>query len=606
MNGNLILSSDRAVCTSTYPEYDYATVTITLPSAMTGATFESVAFTYSRSQTSGTYSVKFNDTRQDVSNARILERLQNGDTELVLLFSFRSSSGEKTMTWSNLQIAVTYQPAAKINGTLTAADGSKVFYAIDVGSIARGETIPVLLTITPVRECNAISFAMRGGTQSNAFTVEPELSLPAGRDTTITVNLSAPADYTMSSRVMAAAIKFVLWRTDNTYSESSWTTIGMNVVRERNAPVVSSTISDTSTAYSKVGAFVQGKSTLRITATITLDTEADPSVAVASRELTIGGVAVEMGGNSVDIETADLSGTITRTFKVTDTFGKSTTRQATFTVKPYAPPEILALQLERYTVVHPSSGGTERVPDDGSDLVSIKYLKYFTYWVNGRNAYTLTASWDGGSKVIEQGNDGAWYSESWDDWYSLSTVSFSPTREYLVTFTLEDSLGGTATATFTLPMAGGIFNIEKGGVAVGKRVTGTALEPKFECAYPATFEGGVFDGDGNRIGSVDYILPETRIGTFLGKALYRKGVQLDTYSSSSSTLTQVDFQVIPTRITKIEGFVMTNGYGDLPLNSYHSSSIRTFCRPDGLTGRLIGYSTNVNSGAIIFIEYTKD
>lgn len=56
--------------------------------------------------------------------------------------------------------------------------------------------------------------------------------------------------------------------------------------------------------------------------------------------------------------------------------------------------------------------------------------------------------------------------------------------------TLADSFE-SAEYDFVLPKAGGLFNIEKGGVAVGMRSNGTRALPKFEVAYPAVFYGDV-------------------------------------------------------------------------------------------------------------------
>ncbi len=67
---------------------------------------------------------------------------------------------------------------------------------------------------------------------------------------------------------------------------------------------------------------------------------------------------------------------------------------------------------------------------------------------------------------------------------SVITGSYSNLSTYEFTVQLTDAFT-TLTQVISVPKAGGIFNIEAAGVAVGMRSTGTREQPLFQVAYPA-------------------------------------------------------------------------------------------------------------------------
>lgn len=482
----------------TTPTADGFYCTITVPSSLTGATFNSVSFTYTGAGASGTKAVRYNGTSTSVTNANLLEKLQNGETEIKVYFSFRATGGtggegthSATYTWSSVAVSVDYTPASVVNGTITLGTSSSVFYAIDKRSLAQGETIPITLSITPDKAVTAVKIELDDSSHTNFESVSMSLTAPTGSATTVTLNYSMTTATVLASRVNTGYIRITLTTADGN-EVSAWTATDLKLITTRNNPTITAAWSDTAGYYTTFSGYLQSMSHMVCAITPTLDTTADPDITIATRRLTIAGNTYAAGSNAFDIGAVDASGSVSYSITITDSFGKSGTVSGTLTFIAYTPPYLSSLAFERYN-------STTLQLDDSSDYIWVTAVGAVSS-LNSSNAWTMVAAYSGGgisnSRTIASGTDGGAIN------YSQNRTIF-PTRlsdaiEWAVTVTLTDQVT-SAVYTLTIPKSGGIFNIEKKGVAVGQRSTGTTSNPIFESAYPAHFYAGIYDANGNRV-----------------------------------------------------------------------------------------------------------
>lgn len=480
------------------PTTDGFKCTVTVPASMKGATFNSVAFTYTGSGASGTKAVRYNSTSLSVTNANLLEKLQNGDTTIELYFSFRATGGtgyegthSASYTWSNVAISVDYTPASVVNGTITLGTSSSVFYAIDKRSLAYGETLPITLSITPDKAVTAVRIELDDSSHTAFESASMSLTAASNATTTVTLNYSLTSSTVLASRVNAGYIRITLTTADGN-EVSAWTATDLKLITTRNNPSLTAAWSDTSSYYTTFGGYLQTMSHMVCAITPTLDTTADPDVTIASRRLAIAGATYTAGSNAFDIGSVDASGSVAYTITIVDSYGKTGTLSGTLSFIAYVPPYLSQLAFERYNP-------TTLQLDDSSDYIWVTAVGAVSS-LNSSNAWTMVAAYSGGgisnSRTIASDTDGGAIS------YTQNRTIF-PTRlsdaiEWAVTVTLTDQVT-SASYTLTIPKSGGIFNIEKKGVAVGQRSTGTTLNPIFESAYPAHFYAGIYDANGNRV-----------------------------------------------------------------------------------------------------------
>ena len=147
---------------------------------------------------------------------------------------------------------------------------------------------------------------------------------------------------------------------------------------------------------------------------------------------------------------------------------------------------------------------------------------------------------------------------------TVLTGTYVNTSSFDFTVELSDQFT-TITYSVNVPKAGGIFNIETTGVAVGMRSTGTDAQPLFQSAYPAHFLSGAYGADGNRIdvsddtgwqaltlvNSTAYDSTTTPMARRRNKVIYVKGAiklnaTLASYAQGALTRTQIG--TLPTGI----------------------------------------------------------
>lgn len=484
----------------TTPTTDGFMATLTRPAALSGATIQSVSISITGSGNAGTTYARYAGTAISMTEANLLEKLQNGEDNIQVYFSYRATGGTGgegthygSYTWSAISVSVVYTPAGAVNGTVTVG-GASVFYSIDRRSLCAPETAPLSLSVTPTAAVTALRVDIRAANNSSYDSFSVPVSAPAGSTTTagVTISLSSAIP---TNRVMGAQLRFTI-TTASGDTTSDWTATGLNLVRERNNPALTAAFSDASTAYSLFSAYVQGQTDLSCQLTTTLDTAADPEIYLTSRVLTIAGASYSAGNDTIHIGAVGTSGSVQYTISATDNYGNTGTLSGTLTVLPYTAPALSALSMQRY------DPDTLEL-DDGSDAVWLNATGSVAS-VNSANAWALTVDYTNGttsgSATMETGTDGRAISHLKDA--AAFTTPLSEQYEWTLTVTLTDRLSSVS-YTLILPKSGGIFNIEKHGVAVGMRSTSSSSAEKFECAFDAHFYGGIYDANGNPVSGDD-------------------------------------------------------------------------------------------------------
>lgn len=576
MRAELALSKTLTQCVSRDRGWDYDNIVITVPEEMCGAVFEGVKVAYGESGAEGAGSIRFSDTRALLSESALLERLNAGETRISLLFSFRGfSGGEARHYWTGFSVTCDYLPAG--GARFSPAPG--VMCAFGTDGIAAGESCAVSLDITAPSDINGAALELEPGGR-----LEFDIALSAGGRKTVSGIFSPGADE-LDERAVPVRARLILLHSGGE-TEYPPVETGLTMLAHRLPPEISVCMTP--------GVIVQGHTSIDIEAQI----QRDYGAAIAERRFTLGGNEYPMAGDAISgIDTGGFSGDVPWELEVRDSYGLSASASGMIRVEPYTQPVISDVSVERYAPRISAGGGTEYVQDEGGARVRLTFSGGVCC-LPGENPWRLLAD---GRAILTGENGGEIALENDRD---ALDGEFDPGSEHTVIITLADGYSSVSRAV-TVPAAGGIFNIERGGVAVGRRASGTVFQPRFECAYPAYFEAGVFDGGGNSISGQCFEEGTRRIGTFMGKALYRTGLMVSALSTDSSNPSTVDTGVRPGCVVGLSGFVKTRGFGNLPVNCYHSGSLRAFLRPDGGTGRLIGYCACPNDGAVIFMDYTE-
>ena len=485
-------------------------ITVTVPATLAGVTFTSAAVSYTSLLTkAGSRTVKFGDTNENVTNASMLQRLQNGDTSIQVVFRYHANGGtggSGTFTgeasWSNFSVTVTYTAINGITGTATITSGGTVTYSVDTPSLASGETAVLSIYAQPSVAITGVTAVIRPGTLTAGqmtFSAARTISAGSSGSFSFTLELTSAVLAAMTNRVYAAQLQVSFTTSSGTTYSSSWENVtnaddgkAFRFVKTRTAPAISGiNWSESGTTHiTQFGNLVQGKTVPILGFTVTLDTAADPGISVGSRQITIDGKTYSPGENNCTMAVITASGSVVFTITVADSYGQSTTYSGTVTVLAYTPPSLTGLDINRYASYLDSGGQTiYELDDDGSHLWFDGSVSVQTSLGSGTNSWTLKITPSGGTAITAVSSSGT-ASVTYTHERSFLTASYDNTTSYDFTVTLSDQLT-TKTYEVNVPKAGGYFNIEKSGVAVGMRSTGTENSKFFECAYPAKFYADV-------------------------------------------------------------------------------------------------------------------
>lgn len=494
------------------------TITVTVPAALAGVTFTSASVSYTSILTkAGSRSVKFSDTNADVTNASMLQRLQNGDTSMQVVFRYHANggtggSGTHTgeASWSNFSVTVTYTDVNGITGTATITSCGTATYSVDTPSLAAGETAVLSIYAQPTKDITGVSVVIRPGTLTGgqmSFSAARSIASGGSGSFSFTLELTTAVLTAMTNRVYAAQMQVSFTTSGGTTYSSSWVNVtnsddgkAFNFVKARTAPVISGiTWSESgSTHLTQFGNLVQGKTVPILGFSVALDTSADTGITIGSRQVTIDGKTYTPGTNSCTLAIINASGSVAFTITVTDSYGQTATYSGTVTVLAYTPPMLSEVDINRYSSSLNSGGQTVyELDDEGDRLCFDGIISVQTTLGSGTNAWTLKITPAGGSVITAVSNSST-AAVTYSHQRSFLTATYDNTESFDFVVTLSDQLS-TKTVEVNVPKAGGYLNVERTGVSVGMRSTGTEENPLFQSAYPAHFLNGIYDGNGNRI-----------------------------------------------------------------------------------------------------------
>lgn len=277
------------------------------------------------------------------------------------------------------------------------------------------------------------------------------------------------------------------------------------ILTDRLDPVIdSTTITDPTGGLEYFGVLAQNMSTLDFAGKVTLDPLDTSLTATHTFKMEFGNGEVQEYTSTDGAFTGlvlPYTGTLNWSYDVVDSVGNSASQNGSFEVVSYTPPVISELSAERYKEQVADDGTITYVADDEGEHVWFSLSTEVCKILN-KNAWTLTAAWNDQTKtVLEDSGANAIFITANDRTVIPDAISAAERVEF--TWTLTDFFT-SAVMRVTVDKAGAYFDIEKNGVAVGMRATGTESEKKFEVAqdYASHFYGGAFGSDGYRMDRV--------------------------------------------------------------------------------------------------------
>ena len=368
-------------------------------------------------------------------------------------------------------------------GGAVTLNGSEIRYRLASKSLQRNESARLMFHISGNLP-QSIVFCVDGG-EGEAADESMIACSSADIETAFTLK-----DATWQGRVARARIRIKANFASGAFA-GDWEESELRLCAYRLSPSVSCSFTDESQLDARFGGFIEGKSFIKCLISVTLDREADPDVSVSLRSLSFNGASRPLASDECEIGYVPASGSVPYAVSVTDSHGEEGTVSGSVGIIRYASPCLTALVFERYGEGVDEQGNAVYYPDDGSPNIRVTAIGSVST-VNGLNAWTLSVLCSDGeseiSALMAQGGDGRGISYAGDR--TLFTAALSEQSDWNVTVTLSDCFESVSYRLF-LPKADAIFDIEKGGVAVGMRSTGTRLAPLFEVAYPAVFHGDV-------------------------------------------------------------------------------------------------------------------
>lgn len=531
------------------PSTGYGYVTVSVPASMSGASFNSVSFTYNSSGGTGWSAPYIRNSNTVAGDSSILTRLKNGQS-VDLEFRFVANGGygtapyvgatttyQETRTFSNIKILVDYTPPGKIGKIVTVTNCGTCEIRLDDVSMAAGESGTATLIATPTKAITKIVAKVRVGTSGNIETYTITKSVSANNTASASFTLAPLAAWFDANdpRVNDTYVQFVFTSGGTDYS-SSWIQItdstygDFKLLKTRAAPVISNVIftepTGTTTHISTYGNPIAGKTSLDVSFSVTLDTSADSGISQSGASFTINNVTYTPNNNACSLRPVNASGSVSYTVSVTDSYGQVGTLSSTQTFLSYTAPTMTDVSVERYTTDIDQGGSTIYVLSDDSTTVWLNAgIAVQTTLGTGTNTWRLDYTMDGGTSTniyLNQSTSSVTlYHER-----GLITDTVSASDDHTFEIVLTDQFT-SFTATVVVSKAGAIFDIAPGGVAVGMRCTGTENGgEKFQVAYPAEFTGDMtlsyLDGKTYDTGWVDlstYIKPASWDGSLSARRI---------------------------------------------------------------------------------------
>lgn len=229
-------------------------------------------------------------------------------------------------------------------------------------------------------------------------------------------------------------------------------------------PSVSIAVEDATNCFSTYGAYVQGHSKLKITATPTLAYDSPITTSA------IGYNDKSYTGLSLTTEPVQGEGTIYVTASVFDARGRYNAAAKGIQVLAYSNPSVNVIAYRC------DSNGAE---DDEGAYMKVGFTSAISP-LNNKNSASYTINY-GGTRITGNGTS-----------YTSDPIACDVSRAFSVEVTVTDKLGSTTRAA-VIPIAFTLMDFHGSGegIALGK----VATRKGFDCAMPAYFTGGVNIGE---------------------------------------------------------------------------------------------------------------
>ena len=484
-----------------------------------------------------------------------------GGMTLQIDYSYtQNTTANTTSVTAKLQLVSHYALyATALSGSYISVGGSRTDYSTSINYGGSSTTTTVLATKTVTvshnndgtGSCNLSgTFVMNGsyrnysvGTMSVSSTItlptiprSSGLTVPASVNTGTTLSGSvAPSNSAFNHKVefkIGSTVKSTLtlaanqtaptftqaighdWFPNNTsgivtvvLSTYSGTTLIASTSKNVTANVPSTIVPSVSGLTAAIaanglsGLYVQGKTTLKLTASAT----AGSGGSIKSYTYSGPGVNTTTTANNITTGAIQASGTLTYTVQVTDSRGRTASKTVQIYVYPYSAPSIGPVSVQRCDV-------------NGNITESGTYAKYTVNsaysTVNAKNTRTVT--------VAYSSNNGTSYSAETTLQATTDTANtktgvygggaFAIASTYVLRFTIKDSYGATSTITAPLQSAARPINIRSNGKGVS--IGAMSTKDAFECSLDADFNKNVnIDGQLTLSGGLSSALSIVNGGT---------------------------------------------------------------------------------------------
>lgn len=308
---------------------------------------------------------------------------------------------------------------------------------------------------------------------------------------------------------------------------------------------------------------------------------------------------------------AEYAGVVSWTLYIENADGICGITTGNFDVLPYSSPQLL-FAVARYSEILDDQGHVSyEESDDGEDVWVNAQVDVSS--LNNSNAWTLKLSYtpndnDGVLPItlISESDGGLFnYPNDPDEPgdRSLINLRFSTANDYTFTAILTDQFNNTEVTTY-IYKSDGYFNVEKTGVAVGMRSTGTAEEKKFEVdhEYESHFYGGI-------AGISNYVTGEVLTGGHWinGEPIYRNVIVGNT-TLTNGQVELYSFSNLPSVFIKYNAFIKTPDGNWYPITYTYNANENwtTNIYIESSTGKIwaqAGSSMRKNVDYILILEY---
>lgn len=376
--------------------------------------------------------------------------------------------------------------SCNISGTFV-MNGTYRGYSVGTMTVSSTITLPTIPRASGLTVAASVNTgATLSGTvspSSTSFNHKVELKIGSTVKQTITLatgtnTFSATIPHSWVPSSTSATISVVL----STYSGTTFiASVTKNVTANVPTSVVPSisalTAASSVTSGTFANLYVQGKTTVKLTATAT----AGDGSSIASYTYSGAGINTTVTTNTATTSTLQVSGSQTYTVSVKDARGRTASKTVSITVYPYANPTIGPVSVQRCDA-------------NGNLTESGTYAKYTVNSsysaVNAKNTRTVT--------VAYSSNNGSTYSAETTLQATTDTANtktgvygggaFAISSAYVIRFTIKDAYGATKTITAPLQSAARPINIRSNGkgVSIGAMSTKDAFEVSMTADFNST------------------------------------------------------------------------------------------------------------------------